>query len=223
MKQWWTANGGPLALVVVGIALTGFKTPYGWVVVVLGLLALVGVAAYPRLPWKLQRTQAGISCVAEIEATHRASQLNGRWFENIHNAWLYVTNDGPTAEFSARFTNVEGVPETWGSHYGVRHVLWEGGTITTRPTIDGHGGERRCHVAQVALLPRGFWFMTIENGRVECGNQYLISQMLPERETVTISFDIKIVNHGTQQTLTKRGTIVIPADESPTFSVVDKR
>jgi hypothetical protein len=38
MGRWWVANGGPLALVVVGLVLTGFTTPYGWVLVALGVV-----------------------------------------------------------------------------------------------------------------------------------------------------------------------------------------
>ena len=65
MTEWWKANGGPLALVVLGLALTGSKTNYGWVIVALGLFAFVGMAIYRRLPWEIrsrdQSTEGGVT------------------------------------------------------------------------------------------------------------------------------------------------------------------
>lgn len=55
MRQWLKANGGPLAVVVVGLALTGFTTSYGWIVVVVGVLWWLAHFVYPRLPWEVRR------------------------------------------------------------------------------------------------------------------------------------------------------------------------
>lgn len=57
MTQWWKANGGALALVVVGLTLAGFTTKYRWVLVALGLLMVFGLFVYHRLPWEVHPKQ----------------------------------------------------------------------------------------------------------------------------------------------------------------------
>jgi hypothetical protein len=42
LGTWLKANGGPLALAVLGVALTGYTTPYGWILVALGVVWWLG-------------------------------------------------------------------------------------------------------------------------------------------------------------------------------------
>ena len=132
---------------------------------------------------------------------------HGRSFRENVSVWLYVNNTA-TAEFSVRFWNVQGAPPEWPkwSGYAVRHTSWDG-TTSTRPVIDGLGGERRVRVANVAREPRGFWFWTVERGVEECGSQYLIDELLPPSMPVAIGFDVEVVNHSTAAKLFKRGNI----------------
>jgi len=142
-----------------------------------------------------------IECRAEVERIHNVFDVNNRVFGDNRSIWLYVKNDGPTAEFSVRFWNVQGVPPDWGTNYGIRHASWEGGRPTTRPEIDGYGGERRVKVANVALDPLAFWFYTTENGTEECGNQLLLSELYPTFIGHNIFFDVEIVNQTTGEKL----------------------
>lgn len=260
--EWLRANGGPLALVVLGVALTGFTTHYGWILVVAGALWWIATYVWRRLPWQLQRKpQHGggdlafveslrpsalggqpaldeergietkrdsnqlpaIEIRGEVETIHDVFSPHGRILHNNVSVWLYVKNQGRTAEFSVRFWNVQGVPANWGSNYGVRHVSWEGGQPTTRPTIDGYGGERRLKVANVARAPWAFWFWTTENGVEECGNQLLLEEIYRPFVGININFEIEIVNHGTADKLFKRGYIaIIQGSGLPTFTLIDK-
>jgi hypothetical protein len=163
-----------------------------------------------------------IECRAEVEKINDVFSPNNRVFRENRAVWLYVKNNGPTAEFSARFWNVQGLPPDWGTNYGVRHVAWEGGKPTTRPEIDGYGGERRVRVANVALDPLGFWFYTTENGSEECGNQLLLSELYPTFIGHNIVFDVEIVNQGTGEKLFKKGWItIVPSVGDPTFTLRD--
>ena len=147
---------------------------------------------------------------------------NDRLFRENRAIWLYVKNNGPTAEFSARFWNVQGLPPEWGTNYGVRHVAWEGGKPTTRPEIDGYGGERRVKVANVALDPLAFWFYTTENGSEECGTQLLLSELYPTFIGHNIVFDVEIVNQATGEKHFKKGWItIVPSVGGPTFTLRD--
>jgi hypothetical protein len=151
-----------------------------------------------------------IECRAEVVPVDSDITVSGRIFRGNFDVWLYVTNAGPTAEFSARFRKVEGVPQSWGSPYGVRHVAWEGGLVTTRPDIDGYGGERRVRVAHIALDPAAFWFYTTENGSVEPGNQLLLSEFQPKFYGHNVMFDVEIVNQQTAEKRLLTATIFIP-------------
>jgi TIR domain len=163
-----------------------------------------------------------IECRAEVEQIDGVLDVNGRTFRNNQSIWLYVKNLGPTAEFSVRFWNVQGVPPNWGTNYGVRHALWEGGRPTTRPEIDGYGGERRVKVANVSLDPFAFWFYTTENGSEECGNQLLLSELYPTFVGHNISFDVEIVNQATGEKLLKDGWVtIVPSVGYPTFTLRD--
>jgi len=163
-----------------------------------------------------------IECRGEVERIHDVFNVKNRAFRDNRSVWLYVKNDGPTAEFSVRFWNVLGVPPEWGTNYGVRHASWEGGRPTTRPEIDGYGGERRVKVANVALDPLAFWFYTTESGTEECGNQLLLSELYPTFIGHNISFDVEIVNQATGEKLIKKGWItIVPSIGDPTFTLRD--
>jgi hypothetical protein len=166
------------------------------------------------------RSSPTIECRGEVERINDVFNPNNRIFRDNRSVWLYVKNHGPTAEFSVRFWNVQGVPREWGK-YGVRHVSWEGGKSTTRPEIDGYGGERRVKVANVALSPLAFWFYTTENGSEECGNQLLLSELHPTFVGHNINFEIEIVNQATGEKLLKRAFIsIVPSIGEPTFQIL---
>jgi hypothetical protein len=161
-----------------------------------------------------------IDCYTEVERIHDVLSPHGREFRDNASVWLHVKNNTATAEFSVRLWNVQGVPRDWGA-YAVRHVSWDG-TTSTRLEIDGLGGERRVRIANVARDPRGFWFWTVEHGVEECGNQYLISELVDPDTPLLISFEIEIVNHSTAAKLFKRGFIFIPAkDGDSLFTLAD--
>jgi hypothetical protein len=163
-----------------------------------------------------------IECRGEVERIGDVFNVNGRVFRTNRSVWLYVKNHGPTAEFSVRFWNVQGLPVEWGANYGVRHVSWEGGRATTRPEIDGYGGERRVKVANVALTPLAFWFYTTENGVEECGSQALLAELYPTLVGHNFSFQIEIVNQASGEKLLKQGFIVIvPSIGEPRFEIRD--
>lgn len=128
-------------------------------------------------------------------------EVNGRVFSENRTVWLYVKNEGPTAEFSVRFWDAQGVPSDWGTSYGVRGVSWEGGRPTTRPEIDGFGGERRVKVANVARSPPAFWFYTTQNGFEECRNQLLLAEGDSAFFGRNVSFDIEAVNQSSGKSL----------------------
>jgi hypothetical protein len=150
-----------------------------------------------------------IECRGEVEKVNDEFVVNGRLFRDNFSVWLYVKNLGPTAEFSIRFANVQGVPASWGTPYGVRQASWEGGQPTTRPTIDGHIGERRVKVANVSRDPWAFWFYTTENGVEECGNQLLLEELNQPFIGTNINFEIEIANQSTAEKLLKRGFLAI--------------
>jgi hypothetical protein len=78
MNQWWKANGGPLALVVVGVTLAGFTTKYGWVLVALGVLTFLGLILYRRLPWEIRRRTSNSSGSVD-PATSRPATEQDEW------------------------------------------------------------------------------------------------------------------------------------------------
>jgi hypothetical protein len=162
---------------------------------------------------------ASIECRGDVEKINDVLTPNNRVFQDNRTVWLYVKNQRQTSEFSARFWNVQGLPYDWGTNYGVRHVSWEGGRPTTRPEIDGYGGERRVKVANVALSPLAFWFYTTENGLEECGTQLLLSELYPDFNGHNIMFEIEIVNQGTGQKLFKTGYIYVPPSGEPRLSL----
>jgi hypothetical protein len=53
-SEWLKANGGPLALVVVGLTLAGFTTAYAWVVVAVGGAWYLG-RWLPLIPYRIVR------------------------------------------------------------------------------------------------------------------------------------------------------------------------
>ena len=55
MHRWWVANGGPLAVVVLGLTLAGVTTAYGWVLVGMGSLWWLGPLIWKRVPWEIRR------------------------------------------------------------------------------------------------------------------------------------------------------------------------
>jgi hypothetical protein len=76
---WIKENGGPLALVVLGLALAGFTTVYGWFLVPFGLVWWLGSPLLKRLPWELRRRHqltAEPPVVEPTEPTPSWRQLN---------------------------------------------------------------------------------------------------------------------------------------------------
>jgi hypothetical protein len=54
MGEWLKANGGPLALVVVGLSLSGFRSDAAWFVAAIGIVWLIGRWVYRHLPWEIR-------------------------------------------------------------------------------------------------------------------------------------------------------------------------
>src|SRR3954454_22515512 len=55
MGQWLKANGGALAVLILGLFLAGFQTDLGWILVVLGGVWFVGLPIVRRLPVEVRR------------------------------------------------------------------------------------------------------------------------------------------------------------------------
>jgi hypothetical protein len=72
MGNWLKANGGPVALVVVGLGLVGYTTRYGWFVVVAGGTWLV----YERLPWRIAIFRRGqVAAVEDLPDDQREERV----------------------------------------------------------------------------------------------------------------------------------------------------
>jgi hypothetical protein len=54
-SEWLAANGGPIALVVLGIGIVGLRTGYGWVLVAVGGAWWLGRLVWRHLPWEIRR------------------------------------------------------------------------------------------------------------------------------------------------------------------------
>jgi TIR domain-containing protein len=160
-----------------------------------------------------------IECRGAVEKVDWRYQPNDRDFSNNWTVWLTVKNNGPTAEFSVRFWNVRGLPPQWGADYAVREVSWEGAAGSTRPEIDGYGGERRVFVANVSFGPLAFWFFMTRNGQAEFGPQFLLSELFPEFYGHNIMFDVETVNQSNGEKLLKTGSIFIPPEGTPRFEL----
>ena len=56
MGRWWTANGGPLALVIVGLGVGGFTNRWvGLGLILGGIVWWLGTHVLKRLPWEVRR------------------------------------------------------------------------------------------------------------------------------------------------------------------------
>jgi len=65
--SWIKANGGPLAIVVVGLSVAGYTNPLaGWILVGVGFVAWAVVIGYRRSPWQIVRksSAAGLGGVS---------------------------------------------------------------------------------------------------------------------------------------------------------------
>jgi TIR domain len=149
----------------------------------------VGGEPAARLPQPSSSPAApSFDCYGQVEKIDDVITLNDRTLRDNFRMWVNVRNEGSTSEFAARVWNVLGIPASWGP-YAVRQPSWEG-TSSSRVEIDGYGGERRIKLANVARMPRAFWFYTTQRGHEECAEQYLISELVPEA-TVVIGFELE--------------------------------
>jgi hypothetical protein len=149
--------------------------------------------------------------------------VNGRKALDNVALWVHVRNDGPTAQFFARVTDVRGIDhptagkDIWrsptGEHYRVPQPAWEH-TDASRVEIDGYGGERKLRLGNVSRNPRTLWFYTVEKGKREAGNQYVIEQ-LGITGPVTITFDLTVVviRDGLDYPNTKSAVLTIPDNQ----------
>jgi hypothetical protein len=133
---------------------------------------------------------------------------NGRIFEvTTHSvAWIWVTNNGPTASFAAEIRAVAGVPSDWGDYF-VAEAAWD---QKNSATIEiPHGGRRKLKVATIAEFPQhGFWFWTTESQREEPGWQWWMG----DRDTADVRFEVVMTNTATNQTAARWARIQIPRD-----------
>jgi hypothetical protein len=94
VHDWLKANGGPLAVVVLGLGLAGFTTPLGWVLVGLGISAMI----WQRLPWEIRRKDRALSsdippAAEPKEGTPSWQELNDARVERYeHNLGLFVVH-----------------------------------------------------------------------------------------------------------------------------------
>lgn len=118
-------------------------------------------------------------------------------------AWVWVKNNGPTANFAAQVIDTTGLPESWGD-YIVAEPAWD---QKRAPVIEiPHGHQRKLKLASVLQKPRGFWFWTSEGGAEVPGWQL----RLDEDEEAAIGFALEVTNTVTDQTVRARGRIRIP-------------
>jgi hypothetical protein len=66
MGEWLKAIGGPLAVVVVGLSLSGFRTDLAWLLVAIGIAGFLGRAVYRRLPGEI-RPKRSTRMFSEVE------------------------------------------------------------------------------------------------------------------------------------------------------------
>jgi succinate dehydrogenase flavin-adding protein (antitoxin of CptAB toxin-antitoxin module) len=75
MRAWLKANGGPVAVVVVGLSLAGYRTPLGWLLALVGVLWWFGHALwrgrYVLGPFRLSHAEVRERVLRHISsATH---------------------------------------------------------------------------------------------------------------------------------------------------------
>jgi hypothetical protein len=130
-------------------------------------------------------------------------------------AWLWVTNNGPTASFAAEVREVTGVPSDWGDYF-VAEAEWDqkNSAVIEIP----HGGRRKLKLLAIVLHPqRGFWFWTSE-GQVEAPGW---QAYLGDGEDADLRFEVVLTNTASDQVNACRGRVKIPGQvRDSTFELV---
>jgi hypothetical protein len=191
--------------------------PTGAIVGLISVCVLLFWAGY-RLQRDLDnRDRVQFDCSARLEKAQPIS-VNNRAFLDNYVLWISVQNNGPTSEFHARVPQVIGTPPEWGEPYEVIHPSWEQSPAAAM-LIPGYGGKRRLILANIACSPRAFWFYTSQFGAQEAGNQFLISELVPDDQAVEIDFTVEIINTGAKdQIVHRRALITIPSEGAPEFT-----
>jgi hypothetical protein len=90
MRKWLLANGGPLALVVVGLTVSGrTSVTYGLILVAVGIVWWAGGLVYPHLPWEIRRK----SRPAAIYARGMQVRDGARGYANMSSPHVPGTED----------------------------------------------------------------------------------------------------------------------------------
>jgi hypothetical protein len=207
----WLGVVQQIAVVVIAVAggtVAGIKVDWvtGFALMMFLMVVLLGRAAIG-----LQRDFDRLTKI-EFDFTGQLEHLGWVWHTGpvldpekwVHEAvaWVWVRNEGPSANFAAQILNVEGPP--W-EDYFVAEPAWDGKNSPVTHIPKGH--KRRIRLASILRQPRGFWFWTSEGQNQVPGWQWSLS---PEPQHV--EFALEVLNQRADVTRAKIGRITLPVD-----------